>query len=392
MALTLHKDEERRLATWKDVKSYAAEKDASVRWIDCARGTRVVGDEFIQVGGSGQFSVSMSGWASLCRKLGCDLQTIQEIHSPGLSTLVLNDYWARESDHMKSHRLVVDGDTVVGIVGSKYQPFRHGRLLDFINKIVLTHANRRNPEIVQGWKKIKKKVGIARVVGTELRVTLPLKKVVNSVGSGDEVVFENDESWVGIEARNGLTGSCAITFRAMIHRLVCSNGLIRLAGCYVNKVSHIGHENQLEDRVMRTLEKSNDSLSDTVEWLERLGSQVFRSTECVADSPSMKILEKILDNLDDSGIRWRNRLRRTHDKDRLARLVEEMAQQMAGSRSGVVWRSKYRKNRTWWDFVNIFTERAQHGRGLRRQLRVEELVGNLADRWVPSSQPVQPPR
>ena len=391
MALTLHKDEERRLATWKDVKSYAAEKDASVRWIDCSRGTRVVGDEFIQVGGSGQFSVSMSGWASLCRKLGCDHRTLQNVHSPGLATLVINDYWAHNSDRMKSHRLVVDGSTVVGIVGQRYEPYRHGDLVDSINEFVLRHDSSEGPETLEGWNKIDNSVGIARVVGTELRVTLPLIEVEHgtTVRTGDEC--RSDVSWVGIEARNGLSGNCAITFRVTIHRLVCGNGLIRKAGDYGYRFSHVKRKNKLASQVHETLGSMEGSLAGTVAWLKELGGREFCSKDCVSDSESMKILAKILGALGNLGSSWKNKLRRTRDEGRRAILVEDIASDMAGYRSGSVWKSPYRNNPTWWDFINIFTECAQHCGSLSRQLRVEEQVSYLAERCLRIKQTQLPP-
>ena len=65
--------------------------------------------------------------------------------------------------------------------------------------------------------------------------------------------------------------------------------------------------------------------------------------------------------------------------DRLPDAIEDMTKSMAGPLSGEVWRSRYRSTATRWDFVNIFTEAAQHLGSLAKQLRVEERAGRLAE-------------
>lgn len=381
MALEGVRDEEETLNTWEDVKYFARSKDLSVRLWPCTPRMCVSEDKFIQTEDRERVYVSDRGWSKLCSLLGCDYRTIDRIQSPGLATKVLNDLWNQDRKKMSSRRIVVDGWTVVGIVGSRYQTYGHGRLVEAIDQMLVGRQGTGRSDLSNGWSQIQqRKKPIGRSVGTELRIVLPRQRYTHSTyveGSGGEA---KDVSWVGIEARNGLGGECAVSFRTTVFRLVCANGLVRPAADYSRRVTHTGEQSKLDDRVKELLGGADEDVAAGVKWLDSLGSQEFDARAIAADRESVALLRRVLQDLE-RGPTWIRRLATANEEVR-EKTVRCMAKGLAGSRSGEVWRSDYRTNRTLWDFVNIFTEAAQQSGSLQKQLRIEERAGRLADRLV----------
>ena len=378
MALQARPDEEKRLLTWEDVRDYAASKDVSVRWCPCTRHMRVSDDEFIATEDRERIYVSDRGWAAMCRSLACDLSTVQRIASPGLATQVLNDAWDRNEESMMRRRIVVDGWTVVGVVGSRYQPYQHGRLVEVIDELLKGRVNGGWVDVGEAWKEIRARREIARTIGTELRITLPLQRHEHSSSVQGAGGSRTDASWVGVEARNGLSGECSVGIRATVFRLVCANGMVLPAADYKQRISHTGGQSKLDAEVRRILGTAGDCLASTVEWLNALGGREFSAEALAGDRESMKLLRQMLKNLKDGGY-WSRQLATGRNGDRLPKVLEDMAASMAGRLSGAVWRSPYRSNATWWDFVNIFTEAAQEIVSLEKQFHVEERAGRLAE-------------
>lgn len=204
---------------------------------------------------------------------------------------------------------------------------------------------------------------------------MPLKRHDHQTkvrGAGGEA---QDISWVGVELRNGLAGECAVTLRATIHRIVCANGMICPVADTKQRIRHVGDSNALHAKVVDQLCDATSKVSRTVEWLNTLGNKVFSAADLAADRDSMRLVRRMLDNLD-RGSRWSSRLGKSHKEDR-RELISKMVCEIADVRAGAVWHSTYRDNATWWDFLNVFTQAAQEGGSLEKQLRVEEQAG----RW-----------
>ena len=381
MALQARPDKEERLRTWKDVRNYAKAKDESVRWCPCTLGMRVYGDEFIKTGDGERLHVSERGWAALCRSLACDPGTVRGIGSWGLATQVLNDAWARNAEGMMNRRIVIDGRTVVGVVGSRYQPYKHGQLVEVIDELLGGQDNGHWANVGSAWDQIGENGGIARTIGTELRITLPLRRHTHSTrveGAGGK---GTDISWIGVEARNGLSGECSVGIRTLVHRLVCANGMVRPAADNKRRISHTGGQSELDEKVRRILGTATDDLGNTVSWLKALGDRVFSARDLARDRESVKLVRQMLVDLK-GGSRWRRQLVQRQNGDHLPTVLNRMVETMAGPLSGEVWRAQYRSNATWWDFVNIFTEASQNCGSLKKQSRVEERAGRLAERWA----------
>lgn len=381
MALKAMQDEERTLKTWSDVKDFARRKDMSVRLLRCTPQLRVAGDEFIETEHGERVTVSRRGWYKLCSVLQCDYWTLQRISSPGLATQVLNDALEQHPEKISSRRIVVDGWTVVGVVGRRYQPYGHSRLVGVIDQMLERRQHNGWKSVRDGWYEIhKRKKPIARAVGTELRIVLPAQPHTHPVpvrGSGGKAP---DVSWVGIEARNGLAGECAVSVRTTVFRLICANGLVRAAADNRQRVIHTGRKSGLEERVRVLFGTAGNGLNSSLDWLESLGKHQFDPWHLAGDSTGLTLLKRILLDLK-NGPRWIRRLANGKEHKRVEALGD-MAYKLAGKLSGAVWRSGYRNNATLWDFVNIFTEAAQQSDSLQEQLRIEEAAGRLADRLV----------
>ena len=221
---------------------------------------RVSVDQFIQTEDRERIYVSHRGWAALCRSLACDPGTVQRIGSPGVATQALNDAWNRNEERMMGRRIVVDGWTVVGVVGSRYQTYTHGQLVEVTDELLKSHGNNGWAGVGEAWEKIGARREIARTIGTELRITLPLlrhERRMKVEGSGGS---RNDVSRVGVEARNGLSGESSVGVRPAVLRLVCANGMVRTAVDNKQRISHTGEQSKLDAEVRRILGTATDGL------------------------------------------------------------------------------------------------------------------------------------
>lgn len=202
--------------------------------------------------------MSDRGWVALCRSLAGDLGTVQGIGAWGLATEVLNDAWSRNWGSMMRRRIVIDGCTVVGVVGSRYQAYKHGRLVEVIDELLEKQDSRHWADVGMAWEEIQARGEIARTIGTEPRITLPLQRHEHSMiveGAGGK---GTDVSWVGAEARNGLSGECSVGVRALVLRIICANGMVRPASDYKQRASHTGGSGKLDAEVRRILGTATD--------------------------------------------------------------------------------------------------------------------------------------
>lgn len=346
MPLEARRDEEERLGSWGDVRDYAARKDVSVRWFPCTRGMRVSEDQFIETEDRERIYVSDRGWTSLCRSLGCDPSTMRRIESHGLATQVLNDAWNQRESSMVRRRIVVDGWTVVGVVGSRYQPYKHGALVGAIDELLGRQDSGGWDQVGQAWEEIQPRREIARTVGTELRITLPLLRHEHGVKVEGLGGSKPDVSWVGVEAHNGLGGECSVGMRTTVFRLVCANGMMRAAADHKKALRHTGEQSRLDAEVRKILGAATDGLGSTVDWLTALGERRFSAEDLARERESMSLVRQMLKELQ-GGVYWSRRLVNRRNGDGLPAILKEMTRAMAGPLSGAVWRSPYRNNATW---------------------------------------------
>ena len=376
-------DEENLFRSWDDVRAYGSKTQNSVRWIDCTDRMCVTQDQWIEIETGHRLSVSERGWVSLCRAVGCDYRTIQWIQSPGLASMVLNDAWCRK----KGSRIVVDGNTVVGVVGRTYQQYAHSRMIEKIDANI--KEKRGDWTAVQhAWKQIGAKRGIARTVGTELRISIPLQRVTHPASVRGIGGTAKDISWVGLDARNSLAGECALGVGISVLRLVCANGMVLPAASSKFRIRHTGQPGRIDSEFTRVLVSAD--ARGQIELLERLGRTTYCAETLSDDVESIRLIRTILRFLKGGGT-WRNRLplRPGKHKDKHVNVLEALPEKLAGPLSGAVWRSSYRCNATWWDFLNVFTEQAQHCESMAKQLAVEDLAGRLAKRLARASPPLE---
>ena len=132
------------------------------------------------------------------------------------------------------------------------------------------------------------------------RIVVDAWTVVGVVGS------RRDVSWVGVEARNGLSGECSVAIRATVVRLVCANGMVRTAADYNQRIGHTGGQDMLDREVRRILGTANDGLDRTVKWLTKLGRCGFDAKAIADNRESVRLVRKILSDLDAGAIGTEN--------------------------------------------------------------------------------------
>lgn len=156
-----------------------------------------------------------TNWATgqLCSRLGIPAPYFRKC--PPVLQDVQANYWLREADRLSETREAQDrskkwmlrakGETLRAVLSERYSPLDNGELLDALMPTL--HARYR-----VDWFALADE-------GLHLRIVDPDRA---------REVLPDDELSVGIHISNSEVGLRSVTVDALIYRLVCKNGLIRL--------------------------------------------------------------------------------------------------------------------------------------------------------------------
>ncbi len=173
-----------------------------------------------------------------------------------------------------------------------------------------------------------------------------------------------------------------------LHRLVCTNGMMVPAATATSRVFHSGDQRSFHGRLANCFREVHRKLEGMGDMLHQLGEIEFNSSRLAADSG---LTERVFDIIPGAKqtlcdqyqehLRYpkecpdaeKRRLKLAHD----TKLLELIPDYYGCKFSNSVFKSPYRKNASAFDFLNIFTEYANHCQPAQR-LEIQGKAGALA--------------
>jgi len=341
-------------------------------------GARFYDDHSFGLPGEG-LQFNEEGLHALCRLMRVPFALATSIERDGLSTELLNDVLGRSATQheLASYDLVTGARTglIVGAVSSSYVTYSNRDLLDDLDGLVKRSGmdGRPNLNFESGY-----------LLNTKLRARFRTELHAGVVrGRGG---IGEDKTIIGFQFVNSMTGDTAIRIEFYLHRLICANGLIAPVSQTESVVFHSGREANFLNRLDRRFSAVARSIDKVVKQWQRLATINFEPHLLAKAGFTSDILDLCGEHRDQlrkvgSDLELPNDMPR--EEKRLRRetaVIDAIPKRLATGDSARVFQSHWRDNRTLFDFVNLFTERAKECDDLACRIEMEEGAGLLADR------------
>jgi hypothetical protein len=206
-------------------------------------------------------------------------------------------------------------------------------------------------------------------------------------GRGGEA---DDESKLGLQLSNAMSGGKALKMDYFVQRKVCANGLILPVGGAQARLIHSGKEENFQKRLSEKLNGVIGSLAISKNMIESLGAVNFNA-EKIAHYPEIQKLFEIIPNKNlkqDAKNSFSEETQSNLEnlkKDKLkyehqinVEIIKQIPYLIGGEHSDKVFKSYFRDNASVFDFINVLTEEA-HKHLPKERLHIEKEAGNLAD-------------
>jgi hypothetical protein len=194
-----------------------------------------------------------------------------------------------------------------------------------------------------------------------------------------------DRAIIGFQFVNSMVGDTAVRVDFYLHRLVCANGLIAPVSHTQNVVFHSGKERTFLSRLDERFTAILRGIGRIQELWQGLAHIPFSPRALARAGYTNDILDLFPEhretlrqygaeaNIPESLPKEEKRIQRD------AATLAAIPTILASGNSARVFQSYWRDSQTLFDFINLFTEKAQEYPTPARRIHVEEAVGRLAD-------------
>ena len=314
-----------------------------------------------------QYTFNTHGIKALCQATNVNglFSTMEAMEHPHMSSTFLNKLFAQQSikNELASKRLVVNGDTIVGVVGSRYLPYSNSQFLD---------------DLFRDNKNESLELERATVTNTKMTANFVEKRMGFKMKEGE------DFTKIGISVRNSGVGDTKVGTDIFTLRPKCLNGMMH----YVNKGStstnHTGMADLMKyklDQIITLAKDQYEVIKDRVQALTQIPY-----TNSTADTfLKLQAPVEILPQLRKAKL-WTPKKKfsdvTTHQEDltRSIQILNEVPTKYGGVHTLAVWNSTFRDQNSMYDWVEAFTEHAQT-LPAEVQLEVEQGAGELTA-WI----------
>ena len=327
--------------------------------------SRVWEDEFFG-DKSHRVSFNDEGFKDFCQLLGVSSSLLKEIRESGLSTQVMNDRIPDRKYKLEEYDFVLDEkkQEVLGCVSNSYNDLSNQSFFNMLNE-------------VPAFKLDDFEYSESYLINTKLTLRF-LSKRYEAGKVRDEYGIGQDVSRIGVEFRNSMVGTSAISAFVFIRRLVCLNGMTIVTGGERGRVYHRGKASTFEERLDRRIKPVVRKMHHYRTWIEKLMDIEFNPEKLVENGAIKAIYEVYPLSREEKFQRDRlvGRKIREYDIKRISSLPDRLKNPITNQ----IFHSPFRNNATMFDFVNIFTEEANN-LVPRKRLEKEEIAGKLAN-WI----------
>ena len=320
-----------------------------------------------------KYNFNTHGIKALCQATNVNglFNTMEAMEHPHMSSTFLNKLFDQQSikNELASKRLVVNGETIVGVVGSRYLPYSNRQFLD---------------DLFRDNKNDSLELERATVTNTKMTANFVEKHGGFKMNDGE------DFTKIGISVRNSGVGNTKVGTDIFTLRPKCLNGMMH----YVNKGStstkHTGMADLMKYKLDQIITLAKDQYEVIKERVQTLTQIPYINADSHTNTTADIFLKlqapvEILPQLRREKL-WTPKKKfsdvNTHHEDlsRSKKILDEIPTKYGGVHTLAVWNSTFRDQNSMYEWVEAFTEHAQT-LPAEVQLEVEQGAGELTA-WI----------
>tara|TARA_R100000687_G_scaffold69988_1_gene59509 strand:+ start:390 stop:1493 length:1104 start_codon:yes stop_codon:yes gene_type:complete len=256
-------------------------------------------------------------------------------------------------------RLVVSDGEVIGIVGSRYNPYSNRQFLDDLPI---------------------KDMNMTRAVISNSKMTVSFTELFN----GFHLRGGDDRTEIGQTFKNSWVGDSSLKSFIWTLRTVCTNGMMHRSDVSNMRAYHTGSFGSMKTKLDEIIELAKDQykvIKGRIETLLEIPYTKDTADRLLWNKAPINIIsdlkEKKLWNTDK---KFNDAEESLEDLKRSIAIVDHIPMRYGGEHTHRIWNSSFREKRSMYDFVEAFTEHAQTC-DPQTQIEIEEDAGHLTS-WI----------
>ena len=352
-----------------DLKDYVENEEVSTKYVDMPQNLHFEEGDNMIVGDRYQhWNFNESGIKALFNATDVHglYSTMTATKVGNTASYFLNTLFREDhiKNRLKNKRLVVSNDEIIGVVGSRYNPYSNRQFLDDLK-----------PET--------KGMELSRAVVSNTKMTASF----NDKYYGFKLKGGKDKIEIGQTIVNSGIGDRALAFKLWLLSLICGNGMTIRSNLSELRAVHSGYDS-LKPKMLDMMANSRNQYKAIRERIETLLEIPY--TDHTADRllwnkapiniiPDLK--KKKLWNPDK---KFSDPDESVKDLERSINIVNNIPRESpygyGGEHTQRVWESSYRDQKSMFHFVGAFTEHAQTC-DPETQIDIEEKAGVLTN-WI----------
>lgn len=382
MPISYEPIEEKKLESLKEVNDWINDTQSNLKRVPVAgiiQNQAIFKDDEYFGDGDVMFRFNEHSISSFCQRLGFRVDYLNMIEAPLLTSQVLNDLIQQQPirEKLKNEEFVIDTskNLIVGIVSQSYVGYSNKQFLfDIDNYFKQNKDNDLKFDHAYGFN-------------TELTIRYLSEKIHADINGPNGKA--TDRSTLGLELRNSMVRTFAVSINYFILRLICTNGMMVPAGRSINRIYHSGNSYSFNQRLQKRFDEVMRKIDDIKNMLEKLGNIPFNANQLAGNSTANQSIFNIIPALkqticDKEKMYFRypsditEERKQTMKLEHDANIITLIPKHYGGEQSGRVFKSSLRNSVTMFDFLNVFTEHAKNCESFSQQLQIEERTGALA--------------
>ncbi len=382
MPISYEPIEEKKLESLKEVNDWINDTQSNLKRVPVAgiiQNQAIFKDDEYFGDGDVMFRFNEHSISSFCQRLGFRVDYLNMIETPLLTSQVLNDLIQQQPirEKLKNEEFVIDTskNVIVGIVSQSYVGYSNKQFLfDIDNYFKQNKDNDLKFDHAYGFN-------------TELTIRYLSEKIHADINGPNGKA--TDRSKLGLEFRNSMVRTFAVSINYFILRLICTNGMMVPAGRSINRIYHSGNNDSFNKRIQKCFDEVMRKINDIKDMLAKLGDIPFNANQLAGNSTANQSIFNIIPALkqticdkEEMYLRYPSDI--TEDRKQTMKLehdttiIKLIPKHYGGELSSRVFNSQMRNNATIFDFLNIFTEHAKQCTSFSQKLQIEERTGALA--------------
>ena len=314
-----------------------------------------------------KYNFNTHGIKALCQATNVNglFSTMEAMEHPHMSSTFLNKLFDQQSvkNELASKRFVIIGDTIVGVVGSRYLPYSNSQFLE---------------DLFRDNKNNSLELERAVVTNTKMTANFVEKHMGFKTKDGE------DFTKIGLSFKNSGVGNAMIDGKLFSLRPQCLNGMMHSLNIAFTSAKHTGMADVMKyklDKIITLAKDQYEVVKDRVQTLTQIPYTNTTADTFLKLQAPVDILPQLKrDKLWTPKKKFSDVTTHQEDLTRSIQILNEVPTKYGGVHTLAVWNSTFRDQNSMYEWVEAFTEHAQT-LPAEVQLEVEQGAGELTA-WI----------